>query len=89
MNIKPIHTEQDYEEALIRAESLMEASSESPEGNELEIISTLIAAYEEKHFPIKAPDPIEAIRFRIEQGCLSKNDLEVALHCDKDVFQKS
>ncbi|HQS84530.1 MAG: hypothetical protein B7Y25_06435 [Alphaproteobacteria bacterium 16-39-46] len=65
MNIKPIHTEHDYEKALIRAESLMEALYGSPEGDELEIISTLIADYEEKKFPIKAPDPIEAIKFRI------------------------
>ncbi len=52
MNIKPIHTEHDYEEALIRAESLMGAVYGSREGDELEIISTLIADYEEKKFPL-------------------------------------
>ena len=83
MNIKPIHSEQDYQEALRRAESLMEASYGSKEGDELEIISTLIAAYEEKHYPLEAADPIEAIKFRIEQGSLSKNDLETVLHCGR------
>ncbi len=54
MNIKPIHSEQDYQEALQRVESLMEASYGSKEGDELEIISTLIAVYEEKHSPLDA-----------------------------------
>ncbi len=83
MTIKPIHTEQDYEQALIRVEAIMDAPYGSTEGDELEIISTLIAVYEEKHYPIEPADPIEAIKFRMEQGSLSKMDLENSLQCGR------
>lgn len=67
MDIKPIRRRLDYEKALGRIEELWEARKGSPEGDELEILTTLIQAYEDKHYPIDLPDPIEAIKFRIEQ----------------------
>jgi HTH-type transcriptional regulator/antitoxin HigA len=75
MQIKPIHTEKDYEMALSRIEKLMDASPGSSEEDELEILGTLVEAYEEKHFPIEEPDPIEAIKFRMEQLGIENHDL--------------
>ncbi|MGE4295789.1 MAG: type II toxin-antitoxin system HigA family antitoxin [Campylobacterales bacterium] len=75
MNIRPIKTEADYEAALMRAEALMDAQAGSAEGDELEILATLIEHYEAIHFPIPACDPIEAIRFRMEQMGLTDKDL--------------
>ena len=57
MNIKPIHSEADYIESLTRIEALMDAKPGAPEGDELEILATLVEAYEEKHYPIESPDP--------------------------------
>jgi HTH-type transcriptional regulator/antitoxin HigA len=62
MNIKPIHSETDYLESLARVEALMDAKPGTPEGDELDILVTLVQAYEEKHFPIDAPDPVEFIK---------------------------
>jgi HTH-type transcriptional regulator/antitoxin HigA len=62
MNIKPIHSDSDYVESLTRIEALMDARPGTPEGDELDILATLVAAYEEKHFPIEAPDPVEYIK---------------------------
>lgn len=62
MDIKPIHTTADYEYSLSRIESLMNAEPGTPEGDELDILVTLVEAYEEKHFPISAPDPVEFIK---------------------------
>jgi HTH-type transcriptional regulator/antitoxin HigA len=62
MDIKPIHTTADYENSLSRIESLMNAEPGTPEGDELDILVTLVDAYEEKHFPIAAPDPVEFIK---------------------------
>jgi HTH-type transcriptional regulator / antitoxin HigA len=73
--IKPIRTEEDYETALQRIDSLMEAEAGTPEADELEVLATLVELYEEKHFPIGWPDPIEAIRFRMDQAGLSARDL--------------
>src|SRR5215472_9856883 len=67
MNIKPIRTEADYEAALSRIETLWESPHGTPEGDELDILVTLTEAYEREHFPIDLPDPIEAIKFRLEQ----------------------
>ena len=75
MNINPIKTEQDYQSSLKRVELLWGSSKNTPEGDELDILCTLIEAYEEKHFPILPPDPIEAIKFRMEQMNLSKTDV--------------
>lgn len=73
--IKPIRTQEDYESALIRVESLMDAEPDSDEFDELEVLATLIDNYEMKHYAIDAPDPIEAIKFRMEQEGLIQNDL--------------
>ena len=62
MDIKPIHTTADYEDSLSRIESLMNAEPGTPEGDELDILVTLVEAYEEKHYPIAAPDPVEFIK---------------------------
>ncbi len=67
MDIKPIKREADYERALRRVEELWDSSEGSPESDELEILTTLIEAYEREHYPIDLPDPIEAIKFRLEQ----------------------
>ncbi len=76
MNIRPIKTEADYDEALERIDELMDAEIDTPEGDELDILVTLVEAYEEKHYPIEAPDPIAAICFRMEQMGLERKDLE-------------
>jgi HTH-type transcriptional regulator/antitoxin HigA len=67
MEIKPIKEEVDYERALHRVEQLWASPKGSPEGDELDVLVTLIEAYEKQHYPIDLPDPIEAIKFRLEQ----------------------
>ena len=67
MDIKPIRGEADYERALRRVEELWNSPAGSAESDELDILSTLIEAYEQEHYPIEFPDPIEAIKFRLEQ----------------------
>lgn len=70
MNIRPIRTESDYEIALAEISAYIdnEPALDSEEGDRFEILATLVEAYEAKHYPIELPDPIEAIRFRMEQG---------------------
>ncbi len=67
MDIKPIKKERDYEQALRRVESLWNAPEGSAESDELDVLATLIDAYEREHYPIDLPDPVEAIKFRLEQ----------------------
>lgn len=67
MNIKPIKSEADYEKALQRVESLWNAPEGSSESDELDVLATLIEAYERDHYPVDLPDPVEAIKFRLEQ----------------------
>lgn len=74
--LKPIRTEADYEGALAEVERLWGAKSGTPEGDRLDVLATLIDAYEALHFPMDPPDPIEAIKFRMEQQGLSRKDLE-------------
>ena len=76
MQIRPIRTEQDHDEALARIDELMGAKLGTPEGDELDVLVTLVDAYEEKHFPMDPPDPIMAIQFRMEQQGLTRKDLE-------------
>ena len=76
ITIEPIKTEANYEKALARIDDLMEAELDTPEGDELDILVTLVEAYEKKQYPIADPDPIEAIKFRMEQRGLSRKDLE-------------
>lgn len=75
MNIKPIKNEQDYEKALERLEVIFDAAANSQEGDEAEILSILIDNYENEHYPIEAPDPIEAIKIRMEEMNLKQKDL--------------
>jgi len=76
IELKPIRTEADYEAALAELKGLWGAKSGSPKGDQLDILATLIDAYEAKHHPIDPPDPIEAIRFRMEQQGITRKDLE-------------
>jgi HTH-type transcriptional regulator/antitoxin HigA len=75
MNINLIKTENDYNEALERLEVIFESKKGTPEGDELELIGILIDQYENEYFPISLPDPIEAIKFRMEQMGYNQNDL--------------
>jgi len=75
MKIKPIKTEKDYEQALERLEVIFDADSNSKEGDEAEILSLLIDNYENQHYQIEAPDPIEAIKIRMEEMNLKQKDL--------------
>ena len=77
MNIHPISTKADYKRSLREVSAYFDNEPEpgSAEGDRFEILTTLVEAYEAKHFPIDAPDPIEAIRFRMEQGGLTVKDL--------------
>ena len=75
MKVRPIKTEKDYEQALQRLEAVFDARLNSVDGDELEILTILIDQYEQSHFPIDLPDPIEAIKFRMEQMGYTQNDL--------------
>ena len=76
MNVKPIRTAADYQDALARIEKLMSAKLGTNKGDELDVPATLVEAYEQKHFPIATADPVEAILFRVEQLGLERKDLE-------------
>lgn len=76
MRIRPIKTEQDYDWALKEIEGLMDAQPNSPEGDRLDVLVTLVEAYEAQHYPIGDPDPIEAIRERMEDLQLSRKEME-------------
>ena len=76
MNIKPIKTKADYRAALKDIEGLMAARANTPEGERLDVVGTLVEAYERKHYPMELPDPIEAIKFRMESLGLKPKDLQ-------------
>jgi HTH-type transcriptional regulator / antitoxin HigA len=75
MEIKPIRTNADYERALQEIQRLWGAKEGTAEGDRLDVLATLVDAYEQKHFPIDTPEPIEAIRFRLEQQGLDERAL--------------
>lgn len=75
-DLKPIRTERDYEDALAEVGRLWGAKSGTREGDRLDVLATLIDVYEAQHHPMDPPDPIEAIRFRMEQQGLTRKDLE-------------
>ena len=79
MDIKPIHTEVDHLATLAEIETLMTAKADTPEGDRLDVLVTLVEAYERVQFPMDLPDPIEAIKFFMEQHGLSPKDLEPAI----------
>jgi HTH-type transcriptional regulator / antitoxin HigA len=76
MNIRPIRTDGDLRDAFARLESIFQAAAGTPEADEAEVLVTLIEAYEGKHYPISPADPVEAIKFRMEQQGLAAADLE-------------
>lgn len=75
MEIKPIRTEQDYQATLKEIESLMMAEFGTPEGDKLDVLSTLVEVWEREHYPFEYPDPVEAIKFVMEQRSLGVKDL--------------
>jgi HTH-type transcriptional regulator/antitoxin HigA len=76
MELKPIRTEADYRAALAEIEQRFEAAPDTPESDRLEILTTLVEAYEKQHYPIEVPDPIEAMLYYMESRGLSRRDLE-------------
>ena len=76
MDIRPIKTNDDHEQALLRIEVLMNAEPDTDEGVELDVLVTLVEAFENENFPITAPDPVAAIRFRMDQMGLDRTALE-------------
>ncbi|SDG50084.1 helix-turn-helix domain-containing protein [Psychroflexus sediminis] len=75
MNLRPIKTEKDYRNALERLEAIFDAPIDTKEGDEAEILSLMIENYENEHYPIESPDPIEAIKIRMEELNLRQKDL--------------
>ena len=75
-DVKPIRTEEDYGDAMAEIERLWGSASGTPDGDRLDVLATLIDAYEARSYPMDPPDPIEAIKFRMEQQGLTRKDLE-------------
>ena len=75
IEIRPIKTEQDYNFPMNRIETLWGAKKDTPQGDELDLLVTLVESYEMKYFPIAPPDPVDAIKFRMEQMGMTKADL--------------
>lgn len=87
MNIKPIKTDADYRAALKEVETLMTAEPNTLEGEKLDVLVTLIDAYEHKHFPLDLPDPFEAIKFEMEQKGLTVKDLKPMIGKSNRVYE--
>lgn len=87
MKIQPIYTEADYRATLAEIESLMTAKAGTPEGERLDVLVTLVEAYERKHYPLDLPDPIEAIKFVMEQRGLTARDLEPMIGRSNRVYE--
>jgi HTH-type transcriptional regulator/antitoxin HigA len=75
MEIRPIKTEEDYNTSIHRIEVLWGAKKDTPQGDELDLLVTLVESYEMKHYPIAPPDPVDAIKFRMEQMGMTKADM--------------
>lgn len=87
MDIKPIKNEADYRAALQEVEQLMLAQPDTAEGEKLDVMVTLIEAYEAKHFPMDLPDPVEAIKFEMERQGLTVKDLEPMIGKSNRVYE--
>ncbi|MDP4530030.1 transcriptional regulator [Alkalimonas delamerensis] len=87
MEIKPIKNDADYRAALQEVEALMLAAPDTAEGEKLDVLVTLIEAYEAKHFPMELPDPVEAIKFEMERKSLSVKDLEPMIGKSNRVYE--
>lgn len=87
MEIKPIKTESDYREVLKEIETLMMASPDTSEGERLDVLVTLVEAYESKHYPLDLPDPVAAIKFEMERKGLTVKDLEPMIGKSNRVYE--
>jgi len=87
LDIKPIRTKADYRAALEDVKSLMTAKENTPEGDRLDVLATLIEAYERAHFPMDLPDAVDAIKFRMEQSGLTVEDLEPVIGRKNRVYE--
>lgn len=87
MNIKPIKTDADYRATLKEVETLMTAKPNTSEGDKLDVLATLIEAYEREHLPLDLPDPVEAIKFEMEQKGLTIKDLEPMIGKSNRVYE--
>jgi len=89
MEIQPIRTEADYKATLRQISALMasDPAPATPKGDRLDILTTLVQAYEARHWPIEAPDPVEAIKFRMEQSGLTVKDLEPIIGRSNRVYE--
>jgi len=87
MNIKPIKTETDYRSALVEIEALMMSELDTPEGERLDVLATLVESYERKHYPLDLPDPVEAIKFEMERQGLTVKDLEPMIGKSNRVYE--
>jgi HTH-type transcriptional regulator/antitoxin HigA len=89
MDIQPIRTEADYKATLRQISALMasDPALATPKGDRLDILTTLVQAYEARHWPIEAPDPVEAIKFRMEQSGLTVKDLEPIIGRSNRVYE--
>ncbi len=79
MNIKPIRSETDYQQALRRIDGLIDCADESEQADELDVLSVLVESYESEHYPVAPPDPVDAIRFRMDQTGMSEYDIAAYL----------
>ncbi len=77
MDIKPIRTENEYKDALAQIDAIFDAQPGTPEGDLLEVLTILVEAYEEEHYPIAPPDPIEAIEYHMERLGLNRRDPQI------------
>ena len=87
MNIKPVRTKADHRAALTEIDTLMNARANTPEGERLDVLVTLVEAYERKHFPMDMPDPVEAIKFAMEQRGLTVKDLESMIGRSNRIYE--
>ncbi len=87
MEIKPIKTKADYRAALKEVEMLMHAKRNTPEGDRLDVLVTLVEAYEAKHCPLDLPDPVEAIKYAMEQKGLTVKDLEPMIGRSNRIYE--
>jgi len=87
MDIKPIKTKTDYQAALKEIEALMDARPRTPKGDRLEVLVTLVEAYEAKHYPLDLPDPVEAIKYTMESKGLTVKDLEPMIGRSNRVYE--
>lgn len=87
MDIKPLKTKADHRAALKEIERLMDAKRNTPAGERLDLLVTLVESYESRHYPLDLPDPVEAIKFRMEQMGLSPQDLEPMIGRTNRVYE--